>query len=392
MGRAVDHLDVGNPLRVLGRGSLGPQVVGLGQVRVRINHTQAVKCESHLCSSPIRRRSANPTVWTYGAAQRAEGLAIRTRRGRLLDELRQLLGDHLIVLGEVAAGRSRAPTPPHEEDQDGEDELADEAHPPPALPLARRGLLRRHQLLLGHQEARQVLRVHTHLGVDLGLAHRLAVLNRLGERVVGEQARDLGVGEPTGRRQRLGQVVRRVAGDQEGRQGLRTRLSRRLQTGDHGRGRRLRVARRRSRCRGIGLRGLDRLQRGRRGLVVHQDGRRRDHVGQHQEGQRHRDAEDPSPDGESRRGEGRVVRLDLLRVVRHPRGVGERDGDRQQDDDEDVGVVAGMRTTGLDDEEAHHHHGADRPEEHERLADPRPVRQEAGHDQPDREGRRRARR
>src|SRR5580704_7843308 len=49
----------------------------------------------------------------------------------------------------------RAPAPPHEEDQDGEDEHPGHAHAPPTLPLARCGLLSRDQFLLGHQEARQ---------------------------------------------------------------------------------------------------------------------------------------------------------------------------------------------------------------------------------------------
>src|SRR3984957_94079 len=103
-------------------------------------------------------------------------------RGRLPGQLGQLLGDHAVVLVEIAPGRPRAPPAPHEEDQHREHELAGQTHPPPALPLARRGLLRRDELLLGHQETGQVARI---LGYpcDLGRGHRLAVLNVPGERI-----------------------------------------------------------------------------------------------------------------------------------------------------------------------------------------------------------------
>ena len=50
-GPPVDHLDVGDPVLELGRRPAGPEVVRLGQMRVGINHPQAVKCQSQ-CSLP----------------------------------------------------------------------------------------------------------------------------------------------------------------------------------------------------------------------------------------------------------------------------------------------------------------------------------------------------
>ena len=50
----LDH--VRHAVRVLGRGTFGPQIVGLGQVRVRINDTQTFKCKSHLLFLPAERR------------------------------------------------------------------------------------------------------------------------------------------------------------------------------------------------------------------------------------------------------------------------------------------------------------------------------------------------
>ena len=46
-GPALDLDHVRDAVLILGRGPLGPQVVGLRQVRVRINDTQAVECKSH---------------------------------------------------------------------------------------------------------------------------------------------------------------------------------------------------------------------------------------------------------------------------------------------------------------------------------------------------------
>ena len=44
---AVDLDHVGHPVLVLGRRPLGPQVVGLGQVGVGVDHPQPVKCQRH---------------------------------------------------------------------------------------------------------------------------------------------------------------------------------------------------------------------------------------------------------------------------------------------------------------------------------------------------------
>ena len=48
-GLAVDLDDVGDPVGVLGRGTLGPQVVGLGQMGVGIDHPQPLQCQRHPC-------------------------------------------------------------------------------------------------------------------------------------------------------------------------------------------------------------------------------------------------------------------------------------------------------------------------------------------------------
>ena len=60
-GPPVDHLDVGDPVLELGRARGGPEVVGLGEMRVGINHPEAVKCQSQFpspfaCRSTLRRK------------------------------------------------------------------------------------------------------------------------------------------------------------------------------------------------------------------------------------------------------------------------------------------------------------------------------------------------
>ncbi len=75
-----------------------------------------------------------------------------------------------VVLGEVAPRRPRAPAPAHEEHEDGEHQHAGQADGPPPLPLAGRGLLGRHELLLGHEQAGEVSASTRHLRLDLRLA------------------------------------------------------------------------------------------------------------------------------------------------------------------------------------------------------------------------------
>ena len=60
-GPPVDHLDVGDPVLEFGRCARGPEVVGLGQMRVGINHPEAVQCQSQfpsqfVCRSTLRRK------------------------------------------------------------------------------------------------------------------------------------------------------------------------------------------------------------------------------------------------------------------------------------------------------------------------------------------------
>ena len=70
-GAAVDLLDVRDAILELGRGPAGPEVVGLGQVRVGINHPQPIKCQSHVPPNPAYRSTLR---------QKEDGVPCRSKR------------------------------------------------------------------------------------------------------------------------------------------------------------------------------------------------------------------------------------------------------------------------------------------------------------------------
>ena len=212
-------------------------------------------------------------------------------------------------VGEVAPGGARAPAAAHEEDEDGEDGHAERGRP--STSASTRPATSSGPAPASAPPASRLARFGEYLATPAiwAGAHRLAVLNVQGERVERVQAQHVGIGEAAGGRERLEQVVGAVAGLQDGGEGVelgsvpRTRL----QVGDdRGRGRR-RAALQSGRVGCVGLRGLDRLQRGARVLVVDEHRRRGDHVGQHEERERDGDAQDPAPDGQPGSRQCRVV-------------------------------------------------------------------------------------